>query len=200
VFEHLLQVAEPWLERYGYAAVFGALFLEGVGIPAPGLTFLIAAVMMASRGLMHIAPVVGLALIGILSGCQLAYVIGRAGGRRTLLRLGLVNRQRLQRLQSLFARWGPALLVVAPFLDGTRQYGSLVAGFADMGWGRFTLFNLSGVIIWIGSWSIATDVLGHHLEPVLRFADSWGPWLLAALLAVLVLLLIRELGYRRGRP
>jgi membrane protein DedA with SNARE-associated domain len=197
MFEHLLQVAEPWLERYGYAAVFGAMLLEGVGIPAPGLTFLIAAVMMASHGLMHIGLVVGLALIGILFGCQLAYHIGRVGGRRTLLRLGLVNRQRLQRLQSLFARWGPALLVVAPFLDGTRQYGSLVAGFAGMGWGRFTVFNLSGVILWIGSWSIATEVLGHHLEPVLKFADRWGPWLLAVVMVVIVLLLILERVRRR---
>lgn len=193
MFEHALQLADPWLERYGYAAVFGTMFLEGVGVPAPGLTFLIAGVVLASQGVMHIAPLVGLALTGILSGCQLAYLIGRAGGRRLLLRIGLVSRHRLRRLHRLFARRGAALLVLAPFLDGTRQYGSLVAGVAKMGWQRFTLFNLSGVILWIGTWSTATDLLGHHLEPALNFAHRSAPWLLGIVLTLLLVLVIHRL-------
>jgi membrane protein DedA with SNARE-associated domain len=193
MFDHILQTAEPWLGQYGYAAVFAAMFLEGIGIPAPGLTFLIAGVMLASRGAMHIAPVVGLALTGILSGCQLAYLIGRAGGRRLLLRIGLVNRHHLRRLHGLFTRWGAALLVLSPFLDGTRQYGSLVAGVAKIGWQRFTLFNLSGVILWIGTWSSATDLLGHHLEPVLNFVQRSTPWLLGIVLTLLLALVIDRL-------
>lgn len=197
MFEHFLQVAEPWLEHYGYAALFGVMFLEGIGIPAPGLTFLLASAFLASRGEMPMAAVAGAAVAGFVSGCQLAFVIGRTGGRRLLLRIGLLNRHRLRSLRRLFARWGAPLLVAAPFLDGTRQYGSLVAGTADMGWRRFTLFNLTGVVAWIGIWCTATDVLGQHIEPVLRLVHGSAPWLLGAVLVVLLALLAYQFVHRQ---
>lgn len=173
--------------------LFGAMFLEGIGIPAPGLTLLIASVILASRGEMSIVPVVGLAAIGILTGSQLSYFIGRTGGRRLLLRIGLIDRHHLRRLHSLFERWGAALLVAAPFFDGTRQYGSLVAGTAEVRWHRFTLYNLAGVVLWIGVWSIATEVLGHHLEPVLALVHNSGPWLFGTVVLTLLVLLVYRL-------
>ncbi|MGD2055274.1 MAG: DedA family protein [Gammaproteobacteria bacterium] len=204
MLEHLLQDAEPWLEQYGYAAVFGAMFLEGIGIPAPGLTVLIASVMLASRDAMHIVPVVAIAILGMLSGCQLAFLIGRAGGRRLVLRWGLVHPRHLRRLQRLFARRGAALLVAAPFFDGTRQYGSLVAGTAGLGWRRFTLYNLSGVVLWVGAWSSATDVFGQHLEPVLALVHRSSPWLfgagVTALLGLLGYGLLRQQRYTNPQP
>jgi len=193
VLEHFVQLAQPWLERYGYAAVFGALFLEAIGIPSLGLSLLVASVLLASRGEMQIGLVVGLALTGTLSGCQLAFLFGRSGGRRLLLRTGLVSRHHLRRMHRLFARWGPPLLVAAPFVDGLRQYTSLTAGTALMNWRKFTLYNLTGVVLWIGSWSIATDLFGHHLEPVLGFVHNSSPWLFAGLAVTLLALLVFRL-------
>jgi membrane protein DedA with SNARE-associated domain len=197
MFEHFLQLAEPWLEKYGYAALFGAMFLEGVGIPAPGLAFLVASVLLASRGEMHLAPIPAMALAGFLSGCQLAFLLGRTGGRRLLLRSGLLNRHRLRWLRQLFQRWGAPLLMAAPFMDGTRQYSSLVAGTADMSWRRFSFYNLSGASLWIGSWSAAIDLFGHHIEPVLRLAHRSAPWLLGALFAGLIAWVFYRLARNR---
>jgi membrane protein DedA with SNARE-associated domain len=186
MFEHFLRLAEPWLEQFGYAALFAAMFLEGIGIPSPGLAFLVASVLLASRGEMHLVPILTLALAGIVSGCQLAFLLGRTGGRRLLLRIGLLNRHRLRWLRRLFDRWGAPLLMAAPFLDGTRQYSSLVAGTAEMSWRRFSFYNLSGAVLWIGSWSTAIELFGHHIEPVLRFAHRSAPWLLGAVFASLI--------------
>jgi membrane protein DedA with SNARE-associated domain len=186
MLEHFIQLTEPWLEQYGNIAVFGALFLEGIGIPAPGLSFLLASVLLASRGEMHLLPLLLLSVLGFFSGCQLAFLLGRTGGRRLLLRIGLLNRHRLRGLQQLFARWGAPLLMMAPFLDGTRQYSSLVAGTAEMNWRRFTLYNLLGVLLWIGIWSTAIDQFGHHIEPVLQFAHRSAPWLLGTVLVSLI--------------
>jgi membrane protein DedA with SNARE-associated domain len=197
VLEHLVQHAEPWLSHYGYAAVFMALFLEAVGIPTLGLTLLIASVLLASRGQMHIGAVVGLGLAGALAGYQLAFLFGRSGGRRLLLRTGLLNRHQLRRLHRLFLRWGPLLLLLAPFLDGTRQYAAHVAGTARMRWRTFTLYNLAGVVLWIGSWSLATDLLGHHLEPVLAFVHRSSPWILGTLGAVVLAAILYRLAGKR---
>jgi len=185
MLEHIIQLAEPWLEQYGYAAVFATLFLEGIGIPAPGLSFLVASVMLASRGEMHLVPILIMALTGFIGGCQLAFILGRKGGRRLLLRIGLLNRHRLHWLQQLFARRGALLLMIAPFLDGTRQYVSLVAGTAKMNWTRFSLFNLAGVLLWLGTWSAGVDLFGHNLEQILRLTHLSSPWLLGIVFASL---------------
>jgi membrane protein DedA with SNARE-associated domain len=198
MLEHFLAVAQPWLEHYGYAAVFAALFLEAIGIPTLGLTLLIASVLLASRGEMHIGAVVGLALAGALGGYQLAYLFGRTGGRRLLLRTGLLSRHQLRRLHRLFLRWGPLLLLVAPFLDGTRQYGAHVAGTARMRWRTFTLYNLAGVVLWIGSWSLATDLLGHHLEPVLALVHRSSRWIFIGIGVLLCTVLLYRL-FRKSR-
>jgi membrane protein DedA with SNARE-associated domain len=196
---HFLQVAEPWLSHYGYAALLGAMFLEGIGIPAPGLTFLLASAWLASRGEMLIAVVAGVALVGYVAGCQLAFLIGRTGGRRLLLRIGLLNRHRLRRLRRLFARWGALLLVAAPFLDATRQYGALVAGTADTRWHRFTLFNLTGVVLWIGLWCTATDMFGHDIDPALRLVHESTPWLLGAVVATMLVLLAHRFAHPHSK-
>jgi membrane protein DedA with SNARE-associated domain len=87
----LYSLQNPGLSRYGNIAVFGALFLEGIGIPAPGLSFLLASVLLASRGEMHLLPLLLLSVVGFFSGCQLAFLPGRTGGRRLLIRIGLLN-------------------------------------------------------------------------------------------------------------
>jgi membrane protein DedA with SNARE-associated domain len=88
---------------------------------------------------------------------------------------------------------------MAPFLDGTRQYAAHVAGTARMRWRTFTLYNLAGVILWIGSWSLATDLLGHHLEPVLAFVHGSSPWILGTLGALLLAAILYRLAGKR-RP
>lgn len=201
MLEHFLEVATPWLEHYGYAALFGALFLEGVGIPAPGLTFLLASVLLASRGEMTMAAVLGAAFAGFVSGCQLAFLLGRTGGRRLLLRSGILNRHRLRQLQRLFRRWGVPFLLAAPFFEGMRQYSSLVAGAAAVGWRRFTLYNVAGIGAWIAVWCTAADVFGHHIEPVLRLVHGSAPWLIGiALTLIVVLPVLHFLRQRLKQP
>ena len=41
-FERSLARVQPLLERYGYGASFVAVMVEGIGIPTPGQTLLIA--------------------------------------------------------------------------------------------------------------------------------------------------------------
>ena len=55
--EGFLRAVQPYLEQYGYGALFGCLLLEGFGLPLPGEIMLIAAGMMAAMGQMRIAPV-----------------------------------------------------------------------------------------------------------------------------------------------
>jgi len=41
---------KPYLDHYGYWALFGAILLEDFGLPMPGETLLIAGALLASQG------------------------------------------------------------------------------------------------------------------------------------------------------
>ena len=53
-FERSLARVQPLLARYGYGAAFGAVMVEGMGIPAPGQTLLMAGALEAAAGRMNI--------------------------------------------------------------------------------------------------------------------------------------------------
>ncbi|APZ44644.1 hypothetical protein BW247_09640 [Acidihalobacter ferrooxydans] len=183
-------VAGPYLQRYGYAAVVFGLFIEGIGIPFPGLTILIAAALLAGRGEMSLPLVFVSAIGGALAGYNLGYRIGNFGGHRLLLRTRLVNRHHLRKLRRLYRRWGMPIVIIAPFFDGLRQLNGPVAGIIDMPWLRFALANAIGCIVWIGFWSIAAYTLSEHSMQALALADRFRPWLIATAIALFIALIL----------
>ena len=138
--EHDLEQAvarvQPVFERYGYLVVFLAILVEGVGIPAPGQTLLITAVMDAAHGKLSLVWVLISACLAAGLGNSLGYLLGRWGGRRLLARFK-VRGDRLARLEENFRRYGGVLVLVARFFDGLRQLNGIVAGMLEMPWKIF---------------------------------------------------------------
>lgn len=191
VFDQALRDAAPYLHRYGYFAVFAGIYLEGIGIPAPGVTLLVAAALAASRGAMALSVVVAVALAAALLGFNSGYWLGRAAGNG-LLRLPQINRGNFERLHRLFARWGIAVVVVAPFLDGLRQLNGYAAGLARMPWRRYVSANLAGAAGWIALWASLAYETGRHARVLYRLLHAGhAVWYAAAacLAAALVLFL-----------
>jgi membrane protein DedA with SNARE-associated domain len=189
--------ARPLLDRYGYPAVFAAIFMEGAGIPGPGETLLIAAAIDAVQGSLNIILVLLLALVGAVLGNSLGYLIGRAGGRRLLHRLP-ISEERLGRVEALFERYGAAFIVVARFVDGPRQLNRIMAGMLEMPWWSFSLWNLCGALLWVGVWGLGVYALDRDLDPLLALVRRFEPLAIAltaaALLAGLVYVWRRRSG------
>ena len=78
--EHAVAQVQPFLDRYGYTAVFLAVMVEGFGLIAPGQTLLIAAALTATRGNLNIAWVLFWACMASVVGNSLGYLIGLRGG------------------------------------------------------------------------------------------------------------------------
>ena len=93
--EHHLAQMEPLLKRYGYAAIFLAVLVEGVGILAPGQTLLVVGAIAAARGEFKIVWVLACALVAAVLGNSLGYLLGRWGGRPLLGKLK-VSKNHLQ--------------------------------------------------------------------------------------------------------
>lgn len=162
-FEHILAKVQPLLDRYGYGAAAGAAVLEGIGIPVPGQTLLMASAMEAVQGRMNIVVLVVAVAVAASAGNSLGYAVGLWGGRALLSKLR-VNAERQRRLDDLFRRRGGAVIVVARFLDGLRQLNGIVAGVLEMPWWSFTVYNIAGALLWTATWGLGTYILGRDIH------------------------------------
>jgi|SRR5438874_3028000 membrane protein DedA with SNARE-associated domain len=194
LFQQYVALAEPYTERYGYAALFAGVAMEGFGIPAPGQSLLIASALLAAKGALNIEAVALVAWTAAVLGDNFGYAIGCFGGRRLVVRAG-VDPAHLEWVERFFRRYGGVVVVVARFFDVLRQLNGVVAGIASMPWWLFFACNALGAALWVGVWGLGAYMLGHHLEPVLRIFRWVGPWVIGTgllALAVLAVVVLRS--------
>jgi membrane protein DedA with SNARE-associated domain len=175
----------PLLERYGYPAVLVAVGVEGMGIPAPGQTLLIAAAIEAAHGGLNIVAVLALAVLGAALGNSIGYLIGRIGGRPLLQKLP-ISEARLDRVDALFRRHGGWFILVARFFDGSRQLNGIMAGMLEMPWWRFTFWNVLGALLFVAVWGLGTYWLDRDIGEVMAVLRRIEPLVIALLVAALV--------------
>jgi membrane protein DedA with SNARE-associated domain len=188
--------AAPLLERYGYPVLFVVILVEGIGIPAPGQTLLIAASLAAARGDLGIAWVMTLAFAAAWLGNSLGYLIGSRGGRPLLKKLH-VNEAHLQRMEGSFARAGGAIILVARFVDGLRQLNGIVAGLLQLPWGRFTKVNILGALLWVGFWGLGSYFLEREVSQVQLSLRQVEPWIAGLALFAFLSLIVYALWHRQ---
>jgi membrane protein DedA with SNARE-associated domain len=200
--EDAVAKVQPFLDRYGYPAVFLAVMVEGFGLIAPGQTLLIAASLTAARGNLNITWVLVWACTAAILGNSLGYLIGRRGGRPLLHKIK-VNEQRLVRMEGYFSRYGKGIVLIARFFDGLRQLNGIVAGILKMPWKAFTTFNILGAVLWTGFWGLGTYWLDKKIAPLHLTFQTVKPWVASlSILAFLALLvhLLRHHHKKGGLP
>ncbi len=192
--EHHLAAVQPLLERYGYAAIFLFVFVEGFGIPAPGQMILIAAALLAARGDLSLVAVVTTALIAAATGNLIGFAIGRWGGRRILERIA--GGARLARMEALFERRGGVVVGFGRFVDGLRQLAGIAAGSLGMSFATFFAWNLAGAVAWAGFWGGGTYLFERDFAQIAAAVHRVRP----LAIAVVVLAVIAGIRWlRRGR-
>jgi membrane protein DedA with SNARE-associated domain len=192
-FERYLARADRLLQRYGYGVVAAAVMAEGVGIPTPGQTLLIAGALEAANGRMNIGWLVFLVTAAATVGNSFGYAIGRWGGRTVLNKLK-INPNRQQRFDSAFKRRGGAVILLARFVDGLRQLNGIIAGLMRMPWWTFTAYNFAGALLWACAWGLGTYYLGRdiHVIAALFHRHAWLLYVLSAATVIVLLLALRR--------
>ena len=137
MLQQYLDIARPYLDQYGYWAVFGLVAVESFGIPAPGQSIIMAAALLASQGELHIVALLLSAWGAAVLGDNIGYGIGRYGGRRLILHHGRhvgLRAQHLEKVERFFAHYGGGIVVAARFFDVLRQLNGVVTGLSGMPW------------------------------------------------------------------
>ena len=161
---------------------------------------LVVASVLAGRGELSLLALILSAWAGAVLGDNIGYLIGRRLGRAIVLRYGEkigINADRLNRVEAVFARYGPVTVAFARFVNILRQLNGVVAGMLKMDWRRFLIFNALGGALWVSAWTVAGFYLGKHgsdIRVVAHDLERGG-----AILGLAVLIATLVYGFRRLR-
>ena len=189
---------------YGPWAVFALILIEDFGIPVRGETALISAALLASQGKLSIVQLLPAAWVGAVIGDNIGYAIGRFGGRSLVLRHGArvgVTDARLDRIETFFARYGGAIVVVARFFVGLRQLNGIVAGIGRMPAAKFVAYNAIGATLWVGLWGFGVYWFGRRFHDLVATLGPIGLYGIGGfgVLAIAAYLVWRLIRHRRAR-
>jgi membrane protein DedA with SNARE-associated domain len=171
---------EQLLGVYGYALVFVIVALQGLCLPLPGTTALIAAALYAgSTHHLAIAGVIAAGALGALAGTAAGFLLGRWAGERLIARLARLARARPERVagwQRAAGRESAKLVFFGRWITGLRNIAGLVSGAAGMPVLRFLIVSAAAATLWATSAGLEYYYFGRALQS----ADIWVQITLAA--------------------
>lgn len=186
------------LHRYGYGAIVAFFVLEGSGIPVPSETMLVTASAFAAHGALSQRFVLLAATVGGILGGHAGFAIGRFGGLPLVRRFGRLFRlddDRLARARTFFARRGAGSVFLCKSIAFMRIIVPMVAGVAQMPFGRFGVANAAGA----ATSALLYGSLGYFFGRDLATLHQHIMVATAATLAVMLVVLVRALR-RRAAP
>lgn len=166
------------IATYGYWALGVIVALEGVGLPLPGETVLIAASIYAgTTHNLEILFIIVTATAGSIVGNIAGFWIGREGGYRLLLYYGhyiRLTEGKIKVGQYLFLRHGGKIIFFARFVAVLRVFAPILAGANRMSWSRFLQFNAAGAVIWATLYGAGSYYLGERIFLLTKYTVVAG--------------------------
>ncbi|HEX3836777.1 MAG TPA: rhodanese-like domain-containing protein [Steroidobacteraceae bacterium] len=176
------------LAQHGLAFLSLAIFLQAIGLPIPGAVALILAAAQAATGHVSGIAVVGSALLAMLAGDAVMFLLGRRTGwwlLGTLCRISLNPESCVVTSADTFHRRGRPLLVVAKFLPGINTMAPPLAGSMQMGWWSFLGLDTAGCALYIGAYFVLGYLCSGAVTQVIRFYERFGHLTTAVVLILL---------------
>ena len=155
---HIDRYLEVFVQSYGtwvYALLFLIIFVEtGVVVmpflPGDSLLFVVGA--MCGVGLMSYPLSVGLLFAAAVLGNQCNYAIGRYFGPKVFQweDSKFFNRRAFEQAHAFYEKYGGVTIVAARFMPFLRTFAPFVAGVAQMTRSKFTFYDVTGGMLWVG--------------------------------------------------
>lgn len=168
-----------------------------VGLLAPGEATLLLVGFLAYAGTLDLAPAIAVMVLSGAVGDALAFRSGRRYGPR--LRSGgwgvRVGEERWQKADSMLHRLGGRGVLAARWVAFARTLVPRLAGAAGMPYQKFAVWNLGGVVSWVGGSVLVGYLAGESYETVSGYLGRATGAVLALFAAVVAIVLIgRWLG------
>ena len=158
-----------FVQAYGawvYALLFLIIFVEtGVVVmpflPGDSLLFVVGA--LCGAGLMNLPFVIALLIAAAILGNQSNYQIGRYFGPKVFKweNSRFFNKNAFNQAHEFYEKYGGVTIVAARFMPFLRTFAPFVAGVAQMTRKKFTAYDVTGAVLWVGGVTMAGYVFGN---------------------------------------
>ena len=194
---HVDKYLEIFVKNNGtwvYVLLFAIIFVEtGLVVmpflPGDSLLFVVGA--MCGIGLMSLPLSIGLLWLAAVLGNQTNYTIGHYFGPKVFKweDSKFFNRKAFNQAHEFYEKYGGITIVAARFMPFVRTFAPFVAGVANMSRRKFTLYDITGGLLWVGSLTLLGYFFGNipmvkqHLDKVIYamiiipgLFVAWGAW------------------------
>src|SRR5215831_10076115 len=189
------------ISHHGYLLLFLVVFAEAVGLPAPAALALIAAGAAAASHLISAPIALATAIIAMLLGDTLLFVLGRHTGWALLAflcRVSMNPETCILRSAESFYKRGKLTLIFAKFIPGVNSMAAPLAGSMRMKIDQFLRFDMAGTCLYVLAYGALGFLARDFVAKITRGLQSTGHVFGEVIVAALLILVIyRAVQYRR---
>ncbi|SRR6266496_102772 len=183
------------IEHHGYLAVSIVVFAEAIGLPMPAAVALVAGGAAAASGVLRIPQLVLFAVLAMVVGDVILFLVGRYTGWHLLgflCRVALNPETCILRSAESFYRRGKMTLVIAKFVPGLNTMAPPLAGTMKMRAFQFLQLDLLGGVLYVSAYVGLGFVFHGLLSEIVHGFESAG----RALEVIILIALAGYLAYR----
>jgi membrane-associated protein len=186
-------------EWWSYLLVFGLAYADVLFPLVPSETAMITGGVLASSGDLHLSLLIVTGAAGAIAGDNTAYLLGHYFERPLRRRFfsGEKAKGRIRWAERQIHERAGTLIVVARFIPGGRTVVTFVAGWVDLPWRRFIVFDFVAGCLWASYAALLGYFGGKAFEN-----QPWKGLLLAFGIALAVTGIVEGVRWllRRRRP
>jgi len=196
----MMALPDHVLLTYGYLVLFAWVLVEQLGLPVPSAPVLLTAGAFTANGRLSFFLALAAGAAGALIADTSWFFIGRKHGHhvlRILCKLSLEPTICVRKTKDSFVRRRAATLLIAKFVPGLATLAAPVAGQSGMSFGQFILFDLMGVLAYLGTMLAVGRFFGDLLKRNPAMLSWFGQFSAAVLIAAVLAFFAGRLIRRR---
>lgn len=185
------------ISHYGYIGIILALIGGVIGLPLPDEILLTYVGYNVFQGRMSYLPSLACAIIGIICGISLSYLLGYIFGLPLLKKYGPkvhITEKKIDITKNLFSKFGPYILIIGFFIPGIRHLTAYFAAINKYSFRKFATFGFVGAILWGFTFVTLGKILGEEWEKVASIFAKYSLVIFttALLIAIVFFFLFRK--------
>ena len=189
--------------QHAYLAIFLAVLAEAVNLPLPAAVALVTAGAAIAAHSLQLPWMLTAAMLAMLLGDSLMFILGRNMGWRllgVLCKVSINPETCILRSAESFYKRGRMTLVIAKFVPGVNAMAPPLAGSMKMRYEQFLLLDAAGTLIYILAYTLLGFVFRDFVASIARGFHTAGNLVgIAAVAAIAAYIAYRVLLYRQNR-
>jgi membrane-associated protein len=194
-----------YIQHFGYAALFFALWLGIAGMPIPDEVVVMTGGAVTGTGILHPVPAFFITYLGVISGLTLGYVLGKYIGAPVLTKIRRKKKMTryIQISENLISKYGNLALCFSYFAPVVRHIIPYLAGINNMTFRRYASYSYTTGFVWTLIFFLLGRSVGGHAQQIGNLIYQYGVYVLFLLgvLAVIYIIIkyLRNMLNKRER-